>query len=49
MPSYQNLGIGAKAITFIENEFPDATRWRLHTPYKITEITISMRKWVIER
>lgn len=34
MPSYQNLGIGAKAITFIENEFPDATCWRLHTPYK---------------
>ena len=31
IPSYQNLGIGAKAIAFIENEFPNATRWRLHT------------------
>ncbi|MBE5960472.1 MAG: GNAT family N-acetyltransferase [Lachnospiraceae bacterium] len=31
---YQNLGIGAKAIAFIENEFPQAKCWRLHTPYK---------------
>ena len=32
--AYQNQGIGAKAIAFLENEFPDAKCWRLHTPYK---------------
>lgn len=31
---YQNQGIGAKAISFLENEFPDAKCWRLYTPYK---------------
>lgn len=31
---HQNRGIGAKAITFLENEFPQAKRWKLHTPYK---------------
>jgi len=31
---HQNLGIGAKAIGFIEKEFPQAKIWRLHTPYK---------------
>lgn len=31
---HQNMGIGAKAITFIEKEFPQAKRWKLHTPYK---------------
>ena len=31
---YQNRGIGAKAILFLEKEFPDAKCWRLHTPYK---------------
>lgn len=30
----QNKGIGAKAISFIEGEFSQAKRWRLHTPYK---------------
>ncbi len=32
--AHQNMGIGAKAITFIEKEFPQAKRWRLHTPFK---------------
>nr|WP_302600100.1 GNAT family N-acetyltransferase [uncultured Cellulosilyticum sp.] len=32
--AHQNMGIGAKAITFIESEFPGAKRWRLHTPFK---------------
>ena len=32
--NYQNQGIGAKAILFLESEFPDAKCWRLHTPYK---------------
>lgn len=31
---HQNLGVGAKAIEFIEKEFPQARIWRLHTPYK---------------
>lgn len=31
---YQNIGIGTKAITFIESEFPNAKKWKLHTPYK---------------
>lgn len=31
---HQNMGIGAKAITFLEKEFPQAKRWRLDTPYK---------------
>ncbi len=31
---YQNQGIGAKAISFLEKEYPDAKCWRLHTPYK---------------
>ena len=31
---YQNRGIGAKAISFLEKEFPDAKCWRLHTPHK---------------
>lgn len=34
IPEYQNCGIGAKAIAFIESEFPDAKCWRLHTPHK---------------
>lgn len=32
--AHQNMGIGTKAITFIENEFPEAKSWRLHTPFK---------------
>lgn len=31
---HQNMGIGAKAITFLEKEFPQAKIWRLDTPYK---------------
>ena len=31
-PDYQNQGIGAQAIKFIENEFPKAKRWTLGTP-----------------
>lgn len=31
---HQNMGIGAKAITFLEKEFPQAKCWRLDTPYK---------------
>lgn len=31
-PDYQNLGIGSKAMFFIEKEFPYATKWTLDTP-----------------
>lgn len=31
---HQNMGIGAKAIAFLEQEFPYAKRWSLDTPYK---------------
>ena len=31
---HQNMGIGVKAITFLEKEFPQAKCWRLDTPYK---------------
>ena len=31
---HQNMGLGAKAIKFLEEEFPDAKIWRLDTPYK---------------
>jgi len=31
-PDYQNKGIGAQAIEFIENTLPQATRWTLGTP-----------------
>lgn len=36
LPSFENLGIGKKAIKFIEEEkdFADAKRWRLDTPHK---------------
>ncbi|MFZ5966970.1 MAG: GNAT family N-acetyltransferase [Bacillota bacterium] len=30
---YQNRGIGEKAIRFLENEFKDAKKWTLDTPY----------------
>lgn len=33
-PSYQNKGIGTKAISFIENTYPDINKWSLDTPYK---------------
>lgn len=32
-PDYQNLGVGSKAIGFIENQFPQARKWILDTPY----------------
>lgn len=31
-PDYQNLGIGGKALAYIEEAFPQATRWTLDTP-----------------
>jgi len=31
---HQNMGIGAKAIKFLEKEFPQAKVWGLDTPYK---------------
>jgi RimJ/RimL family protein N-acetyltransferase len=31
-PDYQNQGIGAQAIEFIEKTFPQAKRWTLDTP-----------------
>ena len=31
-PDYQNQGIGAQAIEFMEKEFPQAKRWTLGTP-----------------
>ncbi len=31
-PAYQNQGIGAQAIAFIEKEYPQAKRWTLDTP-----------------
>jgi ribosomal protein S18 acetylase RimI-like enzyme len=31
-PQYQNLGIGAEAIHFIEKTYPDARKWSLGTP-----------------
>ncbi|MBD3183208.1 GNAT family N-acetyltransferase [Candidatus Poribacteria bacterium] len=31
-PDYQNQGIGARAIEFMEKEFPQARRWTLGTP-----------------
>ncbi|WBW95701.1 GNAT family N-acetyltransferase [Oceanirhabdus sp. W0125-5] len=33
-PDYENLGIGKKAMVFIENQFPDARIWTLETPHK---------------
>ncbi|MBP2651430.1 MAG: hypothetical protein H6Q74_2255 [Firmicutes bacterium] len=32
IPEYQNKGIGAKAIAYIEKTYPDATTWGLDTP-----------------
>lgn len=32
-PNYQNKGIGAKLMGFVENEFPEASEWTLSTPY----------------
>ncbi|GKX68859.1 GNAT family N-acetyltransferase [Inconstantimicrobium mannanitabidum] len=32
--AHQNMGIGAKAIRFLEQEFHEAKVWRLDTPYK---------------
>ena len=31
-PDYQNQGIGAQAIRFIEDTFPQAKKWTLDTP-----------------
>lgn len=33
-PSYQNLGLGTKALSFIENKYKDALIWTLWTPNK---------------
>ncbi|OZV10646.1 hypothetical protein CIW83_19170 [Tissierella sp. P1] len=32
-PKYQNKGIGAKLMEFIESEFSEALEWTLSTPY----------------
>lgn len=32
IPEYQNKGLGQKAISFIEGEFPNAIAWTLETP-----------------
>lgn len=32
IPKVQNLGLGKKAITFIEEQFPLAVKWGLDTP-----------------
>jgi GNAT superfamily N-acetyltransferase len=32
MPRFQNKGIGSKAISLIEGEFPGVTKWSLDTP-----------------
>jgi GNAT superfamily N-acetyltransferase len=32
IPAFQNLGIGSRAMAFLEAEFPDATAWHLITP-----------------
>ena len=32
--AYQNKGVGAKAIEFIEKEYPQGKVWRLDTPYR---------------
>ena len=34
IPEVQNLGIGSKAINFIESDNPNANEWSLITPYK---------------
>jgi GNAT superfamily N-acetyltransferase len=31
-PDYHNLGIGTRAMQFIEQAYPTATRWTLNTP-----------------
>lgn len=35
-PDYQDKGVGTKAISFMENEFPDAQVWNLDTPVVAT-------------
>ena len=32
IPKYQNLGIGQKALKFIEDTYNDASEWELVTP-----------------
>ncbi len=32
IPEYENIGIGQKAMHFIENRFSDAKHWSLETP-----------------
>jgi len=32
-PEHQSKGIGTTAIHFIENEYPNITKWSLDTPY----------------
>lgn len=31
-PTYHNQGIGSHAMTYIEQTYPDAKKWTLHTP-----------------
>jgi ribosomal protein S18 acetylase RimI-like enzyme len=33
-PAYQDLGLGQKAMRFLEHAFPQAKRWSLVTPHK---------------
>jgi ribosomal protein S18 acetylase RimI-like enzyme len=33
-PAHQNLGLGQKAMRFLEHAFPQAKRWSLVTPHK---------------
>lgn len=33
-PDFQNLGVGHRAMSLLEAEFPNATRWILVTPYR---------------
>jgi GNAT superfamily N-acetyltransferase len=34
LPEYQNQGLGTRVMNFIENQYPDVTKWTLCTPYK---------------
>lgn len=36
-PEYQNLGIGSKAIAFIEDKYKHVKKWSLDTPFKNSE------------
>ncbi|WP_304943423.1 GNAT family N-acetyltransferase [Vallitalea guaymasensis] len=32
IPDYENKGIGQESLKFLENQFPNATKWTLETP-----------------